>query len=290
MYKIYSLWLCLSLSFGLLPAKIQAQVTDTIPNTPADTLKKFETPPEIIRKKPFLQSKGFRATIVPAVLIGYGLSTIKDNGIYSSYAAQRDLRQNFPNFQTNLDDYLIFAPFVELALAYGLQVKGNHDFLNTGILILKAETINAIAVFGLKSMTKQVRPNGENSFSLPSGHTAHAFLAASIIHSELRHRSQWYGIGAYTIATSVGALRMLNNKHWQSDVFAGAGIGILSSHLAYLSHRNRWGKKPFISVSPSYLYGSPAISLSLDLYQAKLRQKPVYQPQQKQRLMRYQTS
>ncbi|PIQ20183.1 MAG: PA-phosphatase [Cytophagales bacterium CG18_big_fil_WC_8_21_14_2_50_42_9] len=275
MHKFFSLWLCLTLSLGLLQTEVQAQITDSLNITPADTLKKFEDSPVAVRKKPFLQSKGFRATIVPAVLIGYGLTTIKGHGLYSSYDAQRALQRTFPNFHTTVDDYLIFAPFVELALAYGLQVKGNHDFLNTGILILKAEAINAVAVFGLKSLTKQVRPNGENSYSLPSGHTAHAFLAASIIHSELRYRSQWYGIGAYTIAASVGALRMLNNKHWQSDVFAGAGIGILSSHLAYLSHRNRWGRKPTFAVSPTYLYGAPAIGLSIDLNHTKFRNKPV---------------
>jgi membrane-associated phospholipid phosphatase len=60
----------------------------------------------------------------------------------------------------------------------------------------------------------------------------------------LRDKSQWYGIGAYTIATGVGALRMINTKHWQSDVVAGAGFGILSAHMAYLTHRNRWGRKP----------------------------------------------
>ena len=266
MNKVFSIYICLAFSFGLSAVEVQAQITDTISNTPTDTLKKFQDPPQTVTpKRPFLKSKGFRATIVPAVLIGYGLSTIKDNGIYSSYDAQRDLQKAFPNFHTTVDDYLVFAPFVELALAYGLKVEGNHDFLNTGLLILKAEAINAIAVFGFKSITNQVRPNGENAYSLPSGHTAHAFLAASILHNELRHRSQWYGIGAYTIATGVGALRMLNNKHWQSDVFAGAGIGILSSHLAYLSHRNRWGRKPTIAISPSYLYGTPAFRLSLNL-------------------------
>jgi len=275
MHKIFTGWLCLTMSFGFMHTEVQAQITDSLEIAPADTLKKFETPNVITQKKPFLQSKGFKATIVPVVLISYGLSTIKDHGLYSSYEAQRDIQKIFPDFHTNLDDYLIFAPFVELALAYGLQVKGNHDFLNTGILILKAEAINAVAVFGLKSLTKQVRPNGENSFSLPSGHTAHAFLAASIIHSELRYRSQWYGIGAYTIATSVGALRMLNNKHWQSDVFAGAGIGILSSHLAYLSHRNRWGQKPAFSFNPTYLFGSPGVSLSLDLSHSQLRRKHI---------------
>lgn len=257
MKSVTHFWLTISLFLSFLSPELRAQETDT--------LKKYQDTVATKARTPFFKSKGFRATIVPAVLIGYGISTIKDNGLYSSYDAKRDLQRNFPNFRTKVDDYLIFAPFVELALAYSLQYEGNHDYLNTGILILKAEAINAVLVFGLKSITKQERPNAENSFSFPSGHTAHAFLAASIIHSELRHRSKWFGIGAYTIATSVGALRMLNNKHWQSDVFAGAGIGILSSHLAYLSHRNRWGRKPTIVYAPTYLYGVPGVSVTVDL-------------------------
>jgi membrane-associated phospholipid phosphatase len=62
----------------------------------------------------------------------------------------------------------------------------------------------------------------------------------------------------------VGALRMLNNKHWQADVFTGAGIGILSAHAAYLSHRNRWGRKPTIVLAPTLIYGTPAIGLALN--------------------------
>jgi len=260
--QIRTYCLSLTLLFSFANLEVKAQETDT--------LKKYQDSTTVpTAKTPFFKKKLVRATIVPTILIGYGISTIKNNGIYSSYQAKQDLQKNFPNFHTDIDDFLIYAPFVELALAYGLQVKGNHDFLNTGILIVKAEAINTFLVFGLKKITKQERPDGSNSYSFPSGHAAHAFLAASIIHSELRHRSQWYGIGAYTIATSVGVLRMLNNKHWQSDVIAGAGFGILSSHLAYLSHRNRWGRKPSIAIQPTILYGVPALGLSIDLNNLK---------------------
>ncbi|QNF34613.1 phosphatase PAP2 family protein [Adhaeribacter swui] len=280
MKSVTRVWITVSLFLSFLSPELQAQDTDT--------LRKYQDTTAVPTKASFFKSKGFRATIVPAILIGYGVSTIKDHGIYSSYDAKRDLQRHFPNFKTNVDDYLIFAPFAELALAYVLQFEGNHDYLNTGILILKAEAINAVAVFGLKSLTKQERPNGENSYSFPSGHTAHAFLAASIIHSELRHRSPWFGIGAYTIATGVGALRMLNNKHWQSDVFAGAGIGILSSHLAYLSHRNRWGRKPTIVYAPTYLYGVPGVSVTVDLNQLTGKSLlPVKRPK-KQAVLAYQ--
>ena len=272
MKKIFTIWLSLTFSIGLFQTDLQAQVTKPEKGSIGDTLKKFEDPVnEPPQKNSFFKSKGFKATIVPAILIGYGVSTIKDNGFYSSYDMQEDVHRKYPNFHTSIDNYLVLAPFVELGLAYGLQVKGNHDFLNTGLLILKAEVINNALVFGLKNITKQERPDGSNSYSFPSGHTANAFLAASIIHSELRHRSQWYGIGAYTIATSVGALRILNNKHWESNVFTGAGIGILSAHLAYLSHRNRWGSKPSISMVPTYIYGTPGVGMILDLNNLKTR-------------------
>ncbi len=45
--------------------------------------------------------------------------------------------------------------------------------------------------------------------------------------------SPWYGVAGYSIAGATGALRMMNNKHWFSDVLAGAGVGILSTKLTY---------------------------------------------------------
>jgi len=47
----------------------------------------------------------------------------------------------------------------------------------------------------------------------------------------------WYGIGAYTIAVGVGFMRMYNGRHWQHDVVAGAGVGILSARVGEWSCR-----------------------------------------------------
>ena len=44
----------------------------------------------------------------------------------------------------------------------------------------------------------------------------------------------WYSIAGYSFATATGALRILNDKHWLSDVLAGAGIGILSTEVVYM--------------------------------------------------------
>ncbi|GAA4305297.1 phosphatase PAP2 family protein [Nibribacter koreensis] len=284
MKQAIRIWLSLTLTFGSFAPQVFAQEADSLkkyqaPVQAQDTLKKYQdsTVAQGNTKAPFFKSKAFKATIVPAILIGYGLSTIKGNGIYSSYDAKRDIQRNFPNFKTSIDDALLIAPYVELALVNILNVRSNNDFLNTALVIVKAEAIFGITVFGIKQVSNLERPNGENFESMPSGHTAQAFLAASIVHSELRHRSVWYGVGAYTIATSVGAFRMLNNKHWQSDVFVGAGIGMLSSHLAYLSHRNRWGRKPSIVMSPTYVFGQPGFAMNINLDEhRKRKQNPLY--------------
>ena len=67
------------------------------------------------------------------------------------------------------------------------------------------------------------------------------------------------------MATTVGVMRVLNNRHWVSDVLAGAGIGILSTNLAYLSHRYKWkNKNSDLTVIPMYTNG-PGIYLGYTL-------------------------
>ena len=76
-------------------------------------------------------------------------------------------------------------------------------------------------------------PDGSTRNSFPSGHTATAFMTATMLHKEYGHRSPWYSIGGYTLATLTGVTRQLNNRHWMSDVMVGAGIGILATEFGY---------------------------------------------------------
>lgn len=227
----------------LLPLSAGAQI---ISPAPTDTTHKYENPSRVspATKKSFFNSKGFRATIVPALLIGYGASTINGNGLYSSYDVHNDIRHVFGNYRNHIDDFLQWAPYLEIPTVLLAGVESHSDRVNLGLIVLKSEAIMLGSVYIVKTLTHIQRPDGSDNLSFPSGHTAQAFLAASIVHTEFRDKSQWYGIGAYALASSVAAFRMINDKHWESDVIAGAGFGILSAHLAYLSHRNRWGHRP----------------------------------------------
>ena len=233
----------------------------------ADTTHKYENPggvPAPVRQ-PFFKSKLFNAVAVPAVLIGYGAYTFNGGGFYTNEQANRDIHRLFPTYRTKVDNYLIFVPYLELGAVALAGVESRHDRINVGLLILKGEAIMLTSTFLVKAVSHEQRPDQSDNLSFPSGHTAQAFLAASIVHTEFREKSQWYGIGAYALATSVAALRMINTKHWQSDVVAGAGFGILSAHLAYLTHRNRWGRPALgrdLSLAPAYYGNAPGLSLT----------------------------
>ena len=89
-------------------------------------------------------------------------------------------------------------------------------------------------VFAIKNTAQVERPDGSNRHSFPSGHTATAFMTATMLNKEYGYKSPWVGIGAYSVATATGLMRMANNKHWLSDVLAGAGIGIITTEIGYL--------------------------------------------------------
>ncbi|MEN8375567.1 MAG: phosphatase PAP2 family protein [Gemmatimonadota bacterium] len=67
------------------------------------------------------------------------------------------------------------------------------------------------------------------SLSFPSGHTATAFAVAATLTEEAKHhwpgQQKWIGPLLYAAATFVGASRMLDDKHWSSDVLMGAAVG-----------------------------------------------------------------
>ena len=138
------------------------------------------------------------------------------------------------NFHNEIDNYTQYVP---LALTIGLHmggVEGRSDWPRFWASAAMSSAIMAGLVNGIKYTASEMRPDGSTRNSWPSGHTATAFLAATILHKEYGlTRSPWYSAGAYTLATATGVMRVLNNRHWISDVLSGAGIGILSVELGY---------------------------------------------------------
>ena len=88
-------------------------------------------------------------------------------------------------------------------------------------------------VLTMKSLAGVLRPDGSDFLSFPSGHTATAFTAATLLYKEYGFKTPLAGIATFLPAVVTGFTRQLNNRHWLSDVLAGAIIGIMMVELAY---------------------------------------------------------
>lgn len=146
----------------------------------------------------------------------------------------RSLRNDYlPLFHRHVDDYTQYAP---AAILLGMKLAGVEGRSSWGRMLVSdafAAALMGGVVTTLKLTTQVERPDGSNNHSFPSGHTATAFMTATMLTKEYGHKSPWIGIGAYATASATGLMRMANNKHWLSDVLTGAGIGILSTELGY---------------------------------------------------------
>ena len=171
---------------------------------------------------------------LPAAMITYGLISLGDNGIRClDHNIRNDLTRNSAFWYIRADNYMQFAPAVAAFAIKGFGVSSAHNWSDMTAIYLLSNALAGGIVYGTKYGVGRQRPDGSNNLSFPSGHTETAFVAAEFLHQEFKEKSVWISVAGYSAATFVGAARIMNNKHWLSDVVAGAGIGILSTKALY---------------------------------------------------------
>ena len=175
----------------------------------------------------------YKQLIIPSALIGYGVIALNNNSLKSLNLEIREEVNEHIDEKFTIDDISQYVPAVSVYALNAFGVKGKHNFKDRTIILGTAYVIMSGTVFGLKKWTKVERPDGSSNNSFPSGHTANAFMGAEFLYQEYKDVSPWYGIAGYVVATGTGLFRMYNNRHWFSDVVAGAGFGILSTKVAY---------------------------------------------------------
>ncbi len=144
---------------------------------------------------------------------------------------------------------------------YGIIAKSDK-VKTTTLLATQSVVTSFLAEAVIKTLTGRTRPNyysadvqakptfkgpfgntskdangKKSNSSFPSGHTTAAFAAATVFAVEYRNKP-YIPIIAYSIATLVGVSRITENKHWATDVLAGAALGYLTGRqVSFNYHR-----------------------------------------------------
>ncbi len=171
--------------------------------------------------------------IMPLTLIGAGTLGFVEPLKNARFEVRDYLNEWRGDHRVTADDYLQYVP---LGAVYGLSILGadaKHGYVDRTLELATSYVALGLMVNAIKYTVREPRPDGSAHNSFPSGHTATTFMGAELVRIEYGDDSPWYSVGAYTIAAAVGVLRVYNERHWFTDVFAGAGIGILSARIGY---------------------------------------------------------
>lgn len=138
----------------------------------------------------------------------------------------------------------IGSVYVHVGAAAGLYLVGryvippNADGSRTnkvshlGFDLIRAQILSQTIVHGIKITAQRDRPTGE-CCAFPSGHAASAFAAASVLERHFGYRGAWPTLVA---ASYVAASRLVDDRHFLSDVVFGAAVGVATGWTVVGSH------------------------------------------------------
>lgn len=105
-----------------------------------------------------------------------------------------------------------------------------------------AETLGGVVLVQqlLANTIGRERPNGQDSTSFPSGHTAWAFAATTLIvrglHDPADRSFHFFDTLLYVPAVFSAWERIAAQKHWASDVTCGALLGVVLTNWIWNAH------------------------------------------------------
>lgn len=234
--------------------------------------------------------------VLPAALVIMGTTGFNSTVKGLNVQVHHDVYSWTKGKQMHIDNYLQYIPMAS-CLAF------DEHFTNDGLrmeerllLIGTSFALSSIIVTTMKYSTCSVRPyiyedmldgdhrrcsraNNPKLFnSFPSGHTATAFLGAELVRLEFGEDCPVMAWGAYMVAAGVGCMRIYNDRHWATDVIAGAGVGILSARFGrwllpkeqqvlskWLDRKNKDSLVPTVAISPTIGAGQASLAFHIML-------------------------
>ncbi|MBQ8050510.1 MAG: hypothetical protein IJ197_02890 [Bacteroidaceae bacterium] len=196
--------------------------------------------------------------VVPATMIAVGAAAVSAPRLCDWKTDVRDAfqRGRGTHRKANVETWATLSMQVT-TMALGPRPKHNL----TDRLLVKATSYALLyaTMPVVRRCVREPRPDGHGSHAFPSLKTANAFMAAEQTRIE---RGWGWGMAFYGVAAGVGVLQMYNDRCYLNDVLAGAGSGILTTHVAYwlLPLERRWlgldkrkkGKDSALLLLPTY--------------------------------------
>lgn len=212
------------------------------------------------------------SALITLGIIGAGAAAYSQDEKIRSYFQDRrtSSRDDISEVAANFGDGLYDLGFLAVYGGSGYFI-GNEKMQETALLSLEsfivANTVGTAAKIGL-GRSRPYTEDGSTRYSsfstdsdhtaMPSGHTISAFSIASVFAEEYENPA--VDVIAYGLASMVGIQRMYGDKHWASDVFAGAVIGIVSGKsIVYLHKRKDTGS---IHLVPMSLQGGQGVGVT----------------------------
>ena len=216
--------------------------------------------------KPFHMKKrdwGYLGAMAAAT----GLLSLADRPIQRTALKYRNEHpgiQNTSRYVTN------FGGMYEVYTLAGLELYGvifkNQKMKTTTLLASQAYITGALTESFLKFISGRQRPYNSDpnaiqakptfkgpfykppmdasgkrlNSSFPSGHTTVAFAAATVYAMEYKNKPL-VPILAYSAASLIGLSRIIENKHWATDVLIGAALGYFNGRLV-VNNYHRYAK------------------------------------------------
>ena len=110
-----------------------------------------------------------------------------------------------------------------------------------GFDLLRANVLVQSLTYAIKVTAQRDRPTGE-CCSFPSGHASVTFAVASVLERHFGYRAAW---PTFLIAGYVAASRLVDNRHFLSDVLFGSALGMASGWTVVGHHgRNSFALVP----------------------------------------------
>jgi membrane-associated phospholipid phosphatase len=188
------------------------------------------------QRQPSHDIRWWEATIVLGSIGAVSLADHRvDNWVQDHRSARSDAVAHV--FRYGGEPELVFGiPAGILAAGF---ISGNKNLQRSGGRVLATVITAGITTAGIKVLVGRVRPDATGdpyvfkpftqNDAFPSGHTTMAFALATALSAEIDR--PWATAVLYAGASGTAWSRLNDQKHWLSDVLAGATVGITAGNV-----------------------------------------------------------